>query len=537
MTTSESIAAPPADIRDLIAAAEPRGRVLYTFVRQLVDELEEAVPWELLHAPPAEGHELPARIGRLLDLVQGTPQRITNELDELTLSGEPFGREARAEAEFYFAALHQMTAPSRRLLSAAAEKAPPGGALTRVALDHLAELAADLKNEYASAMMGAAAALLSNGRWLGVEVETTLFPEKADERLLNRRLLSGLKEASRALATIKSEFPWRDMVVSWQARKPVDRYAFADLLAVRTPLLRLLTVANRRAFFSGDHRLLRKRETLLGDRLRELEELHLRSIDLVTKNSAGAGAELYDRLIGLLVEIAAVVDVEVLRELIGGDALRRSRSRRPTAQLSPGATEEDPLTPLLAEEDLTIFIHLLLGAVTKRQSITFESGEVPIVRSVPDDTEPGTQTARNPRSDSSVAISLREAGNTHERLSTALARLLKPGYEPWKAFQMVHKLQARLRVLPPSLSAEILPFLSDLRNEVLPLVEEAAAIGSVPVKAAETLRACEKRLAASDFFRPESGTEIGADIGRVIRLLESLVTTFKAGTGVPSAQR
>src|SRR5581483_7081643 len=82
----------------------------------------------------------------------------------------------------------------------------------------------------------------------------------------------------------------------------------------------------------------------------------------------------YPRLVQLTFEMAAVLDVELLEELVGGRALRDVRAAV-TAE-SGGAVrtraladELEPLVPLLKIEDLKTFLELLLGSVMKRASI------------------------------------------------------------------------------------------------------------------------------------------------------------------------
>ena len=87
---------------------------------------------------------------------------------------------------------------------------------------------------------------------------------------------------------------------------------------------------------------------------------------------------------------------------------------------------------------------------------------------------------------------------------------------------MVQKLQTRLRVVPHALLAEMAPFLGELERDLLPLLDEATTAGAVPPGALDTLRACHRRLSARDESAPESALQIGGDLARVTRLLDSL---------------
>jgi hypothetical protein len=534
--TSSAAPAPGAiEAHALLAASDSRGRALHAFVRRLVDELEEAAPWELLFADPLELRGLRARVSRLLEVVEQAPRRIALELDALSpLTGAGITRDEREEAEFYFSALHQMTASDRRLLAAAlAETQAPAG-LTGTEGTYLADLAADLKGKYASAMMGAAAALVSDGRWLGVEVEAALFPEKAEEQVRNRDFLAALAAADEALARLRADFPWRSIRESWGAGRRVAREALGPLVAIAPVLQGLLAVTHRRALYSGDFHLLQRRVHLLGSRLRELERLHDSSLQLAPA-APGPGTEgLSGRACQLLLELAAVIDVESLHGMIGAEAVLRLRRQGAAVSAAPGAPRPlDPLPQLLGEEDLAIFLRLLLGEVTKRSSIARDAGEA--AHAPPEDpsSSPRPKAPAGARHSGSPRPP-RDAQES-QRLAAALTRVLSSlthaDDERWRAFQMVHKLHARLRFLPPTLLAEIRPFLVALQVELLPLVEEASAHGLLPETTPETLLASARRLSAPQLKSLESHQEFANDLGRVARLLSSLAVAAGSGGG------
>lgn len=536
--------AAPADRSELLATADPCGRALFALVRRLVDELEEAAPWSLLFADPLDLQDLRARALRLLAIVEQTPGRIASALDAVSdPTGAALARDAREEAQFYFAALHQMTASDRRLLGAALDRAPIPDPLSVSAGAYLAELAADLKGKYSSAMMGAAAALVSDGRWLGVEVEAALFPEKVEEQTRNRNLLAALAAADEALARLRIDFPWRTLFESWSAQREVERDALRALAGISPALQALLADANRRALFSGDYLLLRRRELLLSSRLHELEKLHLASLDRAATAPVPGSGTLHARLCQLTLELAAVLDVEMLRGLIGKESvLRLHRQRASAAALHSQAREIDPLAELLGEEDLTMFIRLLYGEVVKRSSIARESGKSALAPALAQ--SPPARPARAERAEGPgpAAIARRRAAGfarldeqESKRLEAALAKVLShltsADHEPWRAFQMVHKLHARLRALPPTLLAEIHPFLALVRSDLLPLVEEASAAGLLPARTAETLRSSDRRLSRMDPASLERHHEVATDLGRVIRLLSSLTVAVTGGGG------
>ena len=73
------------------------------------------------------------------------------------------------------------------------------GATQRATGRTLCELAADLKGKYASALMGAAASIVAQGRWNGAAVEPMLFPEKAEEFVQSRILVDLLRDTLAAV--------------------------------------------------------------------------------------------------------------------------------------------------------------------------------------------------------------------------------------------------------------------------------------------------------------------------------------------------
>lgn len=527
--TSPAGPALPVDRRELLDAADPCARALLALVRLLVDELEAAAPWSLLLREPPDPSDLRERVRRLLGIIERTPGRIAAVLDDASgPHGEAIPASAREEAEFYFAALHQMAAADRRLVAAALDESSAPAVLSGTAAAYLAEVAADLKGKYASAMMGAAAGLVSDGKWPGFEVEASLFPEKAEEQERNRALLAALAAADADLARLRAEFPWRRLLESWRNQRPVERRALAPLATIRTTLGTLVGVELRRALFAGDYHLLQRREFLLDTRLRDLEGLHFASLDLAAPPPGGPTAD-YARLAQLLLELAAVLDVDVLRELVGADTvLRLHRQGSSAAALRQPGPASDPLAALLAEEDLAMYVRLLYGEVSKRFSIARDSPSAHR-RSSPTPRSVGPAGSRVGSHGSVTRRDEREALRLAAALKEVLARLTGADHDRWRAFQMVHKLQARLQVLPPTLLAEIRPFLDVLQSELLPLVEEAAAGGLLPQATSQTLRSSSQRLLELDLSSLEQRREVSNDLGRIVRLLGSLAVALNGG--------
>src|SRR6185503_5336944 len=314
----------------------------------------------------------------LLGVVEQIPQR-TRELVELLSLAAPDEETRRTleEAEFYFAGIHSMCAHDlgrlRTLLAPhAAPDAPP---LSPAQRNFLCEVAADLKGKYASALMGATASIVAEGTWTGVEVEPVLFPEKAEEFRRNGDLARALRRTLDAIGELQEAVPFVELLERWRGGARVDPYALADFATFRGIFGRLLKRDLRRGFYSGDYHQIQRRELALSARMAALEALHQRTW------SEPAGAEGiaagYGEMERLTLEIAAILDVELLEQLVGARAVKDLRLAAATEGVAGEATRGrrkplapalEPLVPLLAGEDLKTFLSLLLGSVLKRAS-------------------------------------------------------------------------------------------------------------------------------------------------------------------------
>src|SRR6185503_2186001 len=319
----------------------------------------------------------------LLGVVEQIPQR-TRELVELLSLAAPDEETRRTleEAEFYFAGIHSMCAHDlgrlRTLLAPySAPDAPPPSPAQR---NFLCEVAADLKGKYASALMGATASIVAEGSWTGVEVEPVLFPEKAEEFRRNAALARALRRTLDGIGELQAAVPFGELLERWGSGARVDPYALADLATFRGVLGRLLKRDLRRGFYSGDYHQIQRREAALATRAAALEATHHRT--WAEPADAPGAAEAYAQLGGLTLEVAALLDVAVLEQLVGARAVKdlrlaaaessahgQGRGRR--SHLEPRL---EPLVPLLAGEDLQTFLALLLGSVLKRASLAGHEG-------------------------------------------------------------------------------------------------------------------------------------------------------------------
>jgi len=374
----------PSDRDSLLEQILPERQKLYRLVRRMLDELDEAAPWEQLYYPPDDGEAFLGMTAALIGVVEQIPQR-TRELVELLSLAAPDDETRRTleEAEFYFAGIHSMCAHDLGRLRAlvaphAAPETPPIAPAQR---NFLCEVAADLKGKYASALMGATASIVAEGTWTGVEVEPVLFPEKAEEFRRNAGLARALRRTLDAIGELQAAVPFHELRERWRGRSRVDPYALADLATFRGILGRLLQRDLRRGFYSGDYHQIQRREAALATRAAALEATHHRT--WAEPADAPGIAEAYADLERLTLEVAAVLDVALLEQLVGARAVKDLRMAAASESTAHEQGRErrthleprlEPLVPLLAGEDLKTFLALLLGSVLKRASLAGHEG-------------------------------------------------------------------------------------------------------------------------------------------------------------------
>ncbi len=368
---------PPPDHRDQILTRVGLARLaVYDLVRSSVDEFERVAPWRVLYYPPQEADAFASILTALIELIESIPKRVAATLSKVPKTAPASDDEpTREDIRFMFSGIHHMVAHELKRLETTLAPVRERGSATADERQLLCELSADLKGKYASSMMGAAASLITQGLWNGVEAEPILFPEKAEEFRNTRELVDLLKEVSDAIKQLPEQVHFKELMEGWQQGQRVDQYALADLPSLRGKIAKLLKERTRRALYSGDYHQISRREVLLSERINELETLHQRT----WATDHGVEQDLspvYARLVQLTLEMAAVLDVTILKTLIGDKKVEGLRARVTSARTKPVSTASTPgagldsLIPLLAEDDLRIFLELLLGAVMRRASLT-----------------------------------------------------------------------------------------------------------------------------------------------------------------------
>jgi hypothetical protein len=566
----------PTEREALLERAPPERQKLYGLVRQILDDLEEAAPWESLYYPPEAPDALLGMLAGLLGIVDGIPARLRELIAALSLiAGDEETRQTLEEAEFYYAGIHSMCARDlgrlRSLLEPYSEPGagpPPPGERT-----FLCEVAADLKGKYASALMGATASIVAAGLWNSVETEPLLFPEKADEPPRNEALATQLRRTLAAIRALPSEVAFADVLERWRGGARVDPYALADLATFRGVLGQLLKRQVRRALYSGDYHQIRRREQALAGRIATLENLH-DSTWTAPPETPTAATALYGRLVGLTLEIAAILDVDLLETLVGARAVRGLRAAASSdhgskARRKPLPGELEPLVELLGEEDLKSYLELLLGSVLKRASFATERAAVAsaplfdgdetgelmpalagvrpaappaaasstavVPEGLPAPVAPAPAAPAPAATQTSAAAAAATPGASPEQrravlggLNAMLASLQAPGNAHYGAFRMLQRLVGRHTRLPPSMVQGAHPFFFDVLNDLVPQLEAAAAIGAVPAQARAKLVECCLVL-TDQALTPERMAEmVPANLARLQRLLEGLTAATTA---------
>ncbi len=379
----------PSTREEILSLVGPERIAVYEMVRGSVDDFERTAPWRLLYYPPEEPEAFLGLLDALYTLIQGIPKRVAATLGKIpeestkAAAAESDDEPTREDVRFMFSGIHHMVEHElkrvEKMLAPLRDRCKDGGPGVPATMDErqlLCELSADLKGKYASSMMGAAASLIAQGLWNGVELEPVLFPEKAEEFRNTRELVDLLQEVTSAIKQLPEQVRFVELVSGWQRGIRADQYALADLPSLRGKITKLLKERTRRALYSGDYHQISRREILLSERINELETLHQKTWSTTEHGGGQDLAPTYARLVQLTLEMAAVLDVTILKELIGDKKVDGLRARvmavknRPAPTASTPGQGLDSLIPLLAEDDLRIFLELLLGAVTRRASLS-----------------------------------------------------------------------------------------------------------------------------------------------------------------------
>lgn len=472
--------------------------------------------------------------------------------------------------QFYFEGIHAMTTGDIAKLQQRIEffRTADGAGLSAQERVFTCEISADLKGKYSSAIMGAAANLIGEGRWNGAEVEPVLFPEKAAEFARNEQLVETLKEVLESIRRLSEEVPLIDLVACWEGRRRVDRYALTHLYGFLGNIGKLMKESSRRALYSGDYHQVQLRENRMSNRINELNMLHTRTWEVLDDTDPNI-QDAYPKMVDKAVELAAIVDVELLKKMIGDTSVRllleivsiEGEKRRELDVRLGHEQDADYRTPesialrqrlperqhglveLLYDEDLHTFLELLLGSVQKRASFSIRqrpeaAGEEPAAAGVaaaaeerPEpamsfkdlsvlDREPPAaveaQSGAGKRQDENAKLAVLET------LRSSLEEITSVANPHRKSFDLVHRLLTQKGMIPPSMLQSILPFLESLTDRLVPELTEVSAQGDIPITYQSELMQYCRDLARRDLTPLAMKTDVLNNMEGLQRLLADI---------------
>ena len=101
----------------------------------------------------------------------------------------------------------------------------------------------------------------------------------------------------------------------------MDQYALAPLYSLLGDLGKLMQVSSRRALYSGDYHQIQQREVQLSARINELTSLHSMTWKTAAETDPARDG-VYTVMIEKAVELAAILDVEILKKIVGDGAVK-----------------------------------------------------------------------------------------------------------------------------------------------------------------------------------------------------------------------
>jgi hypothetical protein len=551
---------PPATLEEVLAQIGDVKKGVYALVRQGIDDFERAAPWDLLYYPPDDPDALLAMVGGLVVTIKGVPKKIDSLLRKLPAGETGTGEPTREDIGFLLQGIHRMVAHDIKRLEGILAPVRDRGSAAPPTIDEgqrLCELSADLKGKYASALMGAAASLIGEGQWDGVELEPVLFSEKAEEFRCTRELTVSLGDTVLAIRQLPEQVRFAGIVERWRQEARVDQYALADLPTLRGHIGHLLKERSRRALYTGDYHQISRREVQLSQRINEMERLHQMTWAPATSEEAPDLSPVYARLVQLTLEMAAVLDANILKSLIGEKAVNGLRGRAVAPKGLPLRPDDDgleTLVPLLAEDDLRIFFEMLLTAVQRRASLGVRetapveppralqapepppslpafTAELPaftadeLLSPLPDDMI----TAPPPPPPAPVLTPLVDPRAAVARIRAKLDEIQAPTHSHWNNFRLAQRMLEKHARLPRAMFHSINPFLQEIAVHLVPDLKAIAPHKGLTLEAVLRLETVCHELCDTDPSPTEMVNEVPRKLERIVRFLDALRSVVSSG--------
>lgn len=580
---AEAVSEPRPEDRDAVLARVEASRVeIYRAVRDTLDRLEVAAPWDQLYYPPSDNEDFLRMEESLVAVIDDGERMVDQLIHDMRAYGEDETTESLiGDLEFFFFGINESVRLDlhklRKMLAGCRERS---GEVTSEERDFISELSADLKGKYSSSIMGAASSLIAEGRWRGIEVETILFPEKAAEFERNERLVETLSEVTQNINNLLQEVPLAELVERWQKEEKVDQYALTPLYSLLGNLGKLMQETSRRALYSGDYHQIQRRESLLSMRVNELATLHNMTWGIGPKKDVDA-ASVFPVMIRKATELAAVLDVDILKEIVGGkpvedllmvvtlekenapaDAkwdVRRDESAIPESPARRRIPEKHhSLIPLLYDEDLNTFLELLLGSVLKRASLSMKkdlereekaAADRAAAESRGEKPSEALRIGWGGRDDASLEAELegiagpdafdvdlgsrdvetvlpdpaspREVQESLAQVQELIFDAMSRSNSGRKSFQLILRLLKQGRAIPPAMFQSMQPYLYDLMNLLIPKLNDPKLGGRYSDQASK-LFDLSQRLCRPNPSPDEMKTTVPESMQKLENLLETL---------------
>jgi hypothetical protein len=276
--------------------------------------------------------------------------------------------------------------------------------------------------------------------------------------------------------------------------------------------------------------------------------------------------------------MAAVLDVTILKALIGDKKVEGLRARvmavknRPAPTASTPGQGLDSLIPLLAEDDLRIFLDLLLGSVTRRASLSVTVREAePEAPAPPPPPPPKPAPAKPARPAKTAApepmpeleewmlpppIPEYQVGVPSPTSSTAmdwvqnepepppsqfsppfpqanlrpslkmvsdlLTELLAPANSNLSSFRMTQRLLNKHARIPATMFQSIQPYLKEVQERLVPALKQITPFHGITEEAVTKLEGYCTELRRPGLSPAELKDEVPKKMERLVRFLEAL---------------
>jgi hypothetical protein len=273
---------------------------------------------------------------------------------------------------------------------------------------------------------------------------------------------------------------------------------------------------------------------------------------------------VYARLVQLTLEMAAVLDANILKSLIGEKAVNGLRGRAVAPKGLPLRPDDDgleSLVPLLAEDDLRIFLEMLLTAVQRRASLGVretapaEAPPPPAPKALkapkPPPAPPPPLPAfteelpaftadelLSPLPDDMIAMPPPPAPlppldprAAVARIRAKLDEIQAPTHSHWNNFRLAQRMLEKHARLPGAMFHSINPFLQEIAVHLVPDLKAIAPHKGLTLEAVLRLETVCHELCDTDPSPTEMVSEVPRKLERIVRFLDALRSVVSPAGG------